>query len=382
MYDPRNGGRELGSERLSYLDGLRGLAIALVLAWHFAFPFVEPQASLAAQMAFPFLSLAWTGVDLFFVLSGFLLGGQLLDHRESPRYFSSFYARRGLRILPLFYLWLGISLVVPAVLNSEAHPGLALLFHDLYPPLASVLFLQNIHMVQRDSFVPGGHWLSVTWSLAIEEQFYLLLPLLLRRASSRFLPAFLLAFVCVAPLARLAVPTTLAAFLLPFCRFDSLFLGVFCAWAVRHGRAKAILLKFSRALPLVALGTGSVLVIAAGLGHGLFSRAMNTWGLTCVALFYASLLLRLHLWPAGFLARLVRAWPLRILGVVSYGVFLMHTGVAAALSILFLGQLSPVVSGQGLLVLALSVAATIALAAAAHRFIELPVRRWKSRFPY
>src|SRR5262245_13203211 len=91
--------------RISELDGLRGLAILLVLLWHYAVgPVIVHQSTLANFLIVRSLNLAWSGVDLFFVLSGFLIGGILLDHRDTTHYFRTFYIRRICRIVPLYAL--------------------------------------------------------------------------------------------------------------------------------------------------------------------------------------------------------------------------------------------------------------------------------------
>src|SRR5712691_8951390 len=97
--------------RIPVLDGLRGIAILLVLLWHgfFSIPFKSKVLLRLAAIG----KLSWSGVDLFFVLSGFLIGGILLDAKDSPRYFQTFYARRAYRILPLYTVALGIYLLGP-----------------------------------------------------------------------------------------------------------------------------------------------------------------------------------------------------------------------------------------------------------------------------
>ena len=97
-------GMRVASPRILALDGIRGLAMILVLVWHFLSCQVRttPGSSIAYMMKL--LSYSWAGVDLFFVLSGFLIGGILLDQRSSPNYFIPFYLRRACRIFPLYYL--------------------------------------------------------------------------------------------------------------------------------------------------------------------------------------------------------------------------------------------------------------------------------------
>jgi peptidoglycan/LPS O-acetylase OafA/YrhL len=99
--------------RLPELDGLRGCAILLVVIWHYVSQPANPApGTVLALLVQPF-KIAWSGVDLFFVLSGFLIGGILLDHRSSPRYFKTFYIRRICRIFPLYYFWIALYLLIP-----------------------------------------------------------------------------------------------------------------------------------------------------------------------------------------------------------------------------------------------------------------------------
>ena len=95
--------------RIPELDGLRGMAILLVLVGHY---FAVPGTGAASLLNGYWFRLGWTGVDLFFVLSGFLIGGILLDVRDSPNYFKTFYARRFFRIIPLYYAWILLYIVL------------------------------------------------------------------------------------------------------------------------------------------------------------------------------------------------------------------------------------------------------------------------------
>src|SRR5665213_775139 len=100
--------------RIPELDGLRGMAILLVLVGHY---FSVPGIGAASLLNGYWFRLGWTGVDLFFVLSGFLIGGILLGVRESPNYFKTFYARRFFRIIPLYYAWILIYVVLAPVVR-------------------------------------------------------------------------------------------------------------------------------------------------------------------------------------------------------------------------------------------------------------------------
>src|SRR5262249_4475877 len=185
------------------LDGLRGLAIALVVFYHTTNYAMARSAFDRALTVLP--SLGWSGVDLFFVLSGFLITGILLRARQSPTYFRSFYARRVLRIFPLYYAVLVLLLlIVPRI-------GVLSPFDGFWNAGASRqgfwywLYLSNLKVAL------AGAWqhrvLDITWSLAIEEHFYLLWPLAVRRCSERTL----LAICAVTALGALALRVALLA---------------------------------------------------------------------------------------------------------------------------------------------------------------------------
>src|SRR5512134_3284645 len=141
------------------------MAIILVLLHHFTV--FEPTTTFGAWVEFAAL-LGWCGVDLFFVLSGFLITGILIDARGSNRYFSSFYARRTLRIFPLYYLVVFVALVL-VPLSQTLHRVLVGPYPDP-PHLPCWLYYTNFSIAER-RLVHG--WLDIAWSLAIEEQFYI-----------------------------------------------------------------------------------------------------------------------------------------------------------------------------------------------------------------
>src|SRR5689334_17828355 len=141
-------------KRIPQLDGVRGIAVLLVIVLHY----IRYPLDHVPAVRF-FLEYTWSGVDLFFVLSGFLICGILLDHRESSNYFSVFYIRRSLRILPLYSLC-----VLSYVLLKDRIP-VEEMFQDGIPTWSYVLFVQNYFMGSEGHF--GGVWLGGTWSLAI-----------------------------------------------------------------------------------------------------------------------------------------------------------------------------------------------------------------------
>ena len=177
-------------KRIGELDGLRALAVLMVVAWHYIGIPDGPNFWL-----WRIFYLGHFGVDLFFVLSGFLITTILLENRQSDTFFSSFYGRRAFRIWPAYYLMCAVCF---AGWLSGASPGL---FQGVVPGWTYIFGVQNFWMAKLQNY--GVYCLSVTWSLAIEEQFYLVFPPIVRRVPVDILPKILIAAIVICPLGRL-----------------------------------------------------------------------------------------------------------------------------------------------------------------------------------
>jgi peptidoglycan/LPS O-acetylase OafA/YrhL len=376
----RSSSREQTS-RLPQLDGLRGLAILLVLVWHY-FVNLLLVGSDAWKPAQRLLGFTWSGVDLFFVLSGFLLGGILLDESNSPNYFKAFYARRAFRILPLYSL-LVVLLAAAEVTGLATRADWSWMFARPLPLASYISFTQNFVTAARGDF--GCSFLGVTWSLAIEEQFYLVLPWLLRAVPRPAQPSVLLTMVVAAPFFRLAALGLLphglvTGFVLTPCRMDTLLLGVLLAWVLRDEEWKAKLAA-RRKIILALLA----MAVMAALGYGFIDPGpwlVATAGLSGAALLYAGLLWLCVTQPQTWFSRLCRWRVLRGLGGISYGVYLLHQPVSGAVHLLA-GHDFPRLNGpaDGCLTLA-ALAVTLTLAAASWRWFEKKLVRRGRSFTY
>ena len=196
---PRFAALRKQEERSPTLDGLRGLAILLVVVWHYVGVPLPPagvhqDGSTWIPTAKGALIICRGGVDVFFVLSGYLIAGILLRNQHSRRYYAPFFIRRACRILPLY------SVLVAVFIMCRIAGYEGVLFDGPIPLAAYITMTQNYGMAAMGTY--GAVWLSATWSLAIEEQFYLLFPALVR-ILGRWLPALLAAGIVGAPLLRL-----------------------------------------------------------------------------------------------------------------------------------------------------------------------------------
>jgi peptidoglycan/LPS O-acetylase OafA/YrhL len=360
--------------RLEALDGLRGFAIFAVVAFHAMFldPALLGAARPAPTDAYPTVALlGWCGVDVFFVLSGFLITGILLRSKGAPGYFRNFYARRALRIFPLYYLVVGLLLFAldrPATTGAEK--------------ASYLLYYQNIRyaLVGEGTFDPAR---LITWSLAIEEQFYLVWPTVVWLCSRRALLRVCVAVVVGAIALRfwlLAGGLHTTHFLTP-CRLDTLAAGALLALFPAPPRWFGVTCAW--------LGFGGLLAIARQAGNPFpESIPMQRWGLL-VALVFAVGLLTLARQP-GVVAAAFRCAPLRALGQVSYCVYLVHFLVLDALTrgVLALpdgakqaiaGALPPqaIAALLGLLCLG----GSWLVAAISWRLFEAPILRLKRFFP-
>jgi peptidoglycan/LPS O-acetylase OafA/YrhL len=289
--------------RLPQLDGLRGLAIILVIL-HNESP---KYPSLHLENLF---ANGWMGVDLFFVLSGFLITGILVDTKHSEGYLKNFYARRCLRIWPLYYsLIFFMFIVVPFVHPLEAQT----VFDKSSPWWAYPLFLQNF-LVPTPTNAAGP--LAVTWSLAIEEQFYLVWPWVVGYCSSAQVRRIAIAVICASPVLRLFLSFgQVALYTNVFCRLDGLMAGALLALLVRAD--SFIPARFVRRAWIVFL----VAVPLAFVTEALHARWI-VFSLTALA--SASLVyLSLYSEQAGLQRALTNRFMVYT-GTISYGLYLLH----------------------------------------------------------
>ena len=364
------------------LDGVRGLAILMVIGSH-AFESNYQTASPFVRLMGEALRFGVVGVDLFFVLSGFLITGILYDSLRDDGYFRKFYVRRALRIFPLYY---GV-LIVCFVLTGPFH------LHWGNMGWLLVFYLQNFRPTVIATFSPGSHVaLYHFWSLAVEEQFYLVWPavVFLVRTKKGLLRTTLIASVGALVLRLVLVAfeaSPLAIHVTTICRADSLLLGGALALIYRSGRWAEV----DRLAPWGFCAAIILLLVAIRfveplLQHNPRGSLMwsEGWEYTVLAVASASLI-AWSLRAGSMCGRLFEMGPMRFLGKYSYGIYVLHVLVLSAMNLPLRAALLGVthskmvaVVGAGLTSLVVSIVA----AYGSYQLYEKPFLKLKHRFDY
>jgi peptidoglycan/LPS O-acetylase OafA/YrhL len=351
-----------GAGRIRELDGLRALAI-LPVVLHHCYP---PGGALALVG-----ERGWAGVDLFFVLSGYLIIGILLGSRHQPNYYRNFIARRTLRIFPLYYFCL--ATFTAAVWLTPAQDA-RISFESWGGARWFVFYLGNLRAAWQNSLPPVFSFAPL-WSLQVEEQFYLLYPLAVWLLSLEGLRRFLIGCVIAAPMLRtwiiLSHPgNDTAPFVLMPCRMDSLALGGLVA--VTMNLARPVRWKLLAAVSVPA----AIGILAGRLG----SAVILTLGLSVIGLACASVLGMVLAKRDTRFAAFLRLRPLVYIGQISYGLYLLH-GPASWLARTVAGAvLSRPIAGHSWLSVPLTFAAGILGATISWRWFESPILTLASRF--
>lgn len=358
-------------KHIPQLDGIRGIAILLVLVWHYVpcqMGEVEPGTS---QYLFrQALSLTWSGVDLFFVLSGLLITLSLLDRKDQKGHLVSFFWRRSCRIFPVYFfvLILFLFLAGPDVFEEST---VGWLFAKPMPIWSYLTFTQNFLMSFAGAF--GANWLSITWSLAVEQQFYLIMPLIIWLAPRRNLFAILLIMALIAPILRIALPGFHTFILLPW-RMDSLMTGACLALGVRSPGFMALIKANQRQLSLLL--TVLILGVAAmSYRPGEVAALQHAW----LAVTYGTLILLGYLGPDNLFGRILQTRVLVWVGSISYGIYMYHQAVSGLLHAWFRGSSPRLHNLPDAAITGFALLVTLICAMASYRWIEFPIIQWSRK---
>lgn len=371
----------LRSDRIPALDGFRGIAVLLVLVTHCIVEFLActPASPKPLVMAHIYsewlLRYSWGGVDMFFVLSGFLVGGIILDRRRQPGFLPEFFVRRAARILPLY-----LAVVAGWALawaTQSAPPGTT---HSPAWPYLS--FLQNAWMARHHTM--GDTWLAPTWSLAVEAHFYLVAPFVAIRLRDGALGGVAIFTLVVAMFLRVAFEAglaggLLAGYVLTPSHMDGMIYGFLLAYALRQpGFSGWVQGQRGWLRGTVLIMTLGFLALSTLRGRTGMNLAWS-FEVGSLPLFFTGLLL-LTVTSHGLTAKAFANPLLRLFGRYSYGIYLLHLPF-----ILLTMHRLPSAAVEGSTwaeVRQMSLGLALALAAAVlswHTF-EAPILRWAHRF--
>jgi len=334
--------------RIKSLDGVRGIAILLVLFYH-TYLFSHIRSSHFADRVLTYLGkLSWSGVDLFFVLSGFLITRILLDSRDSPHYYKNFYIRRILRIFPLYYLYLILVFFVFSIFLLPVK----LSFKDqawywFYLANYKCFFFRNNPVL-----------LNHTWSLAIEEQFYLCWPIIVSLFVKNKLKRILIGIFIFSFLVRLVLSMFGYEFwfirYIFFAKIDLLSAGALLA--VLYRESKLNLKDRKTRINLVWILVSSLVLFALLklLFHG--GILLGSYLFTCVGILCSYfIILALHVSPGSFIGKILSSRLLTLFGKYSYSIYLFHLCIVLALCKFILPKLQIFIYSSSLLWLTLFV---------------------------
>ena len=379
------------TSRIPALDGVRGVAILLVLILHFS---GAASSSIGVPTAFVdttwlrFAGVGWVGVDLFFVLSGFLITSILYDAKgPALAFFKNFYARRALRIFPVYYAMLVfLFFVLPWVIPGEESASAKLREN----PLWLWFYLVNIQVyIDLTALVATSHLVGHLWSLAVEEHYYLVWPLIVFLFGRRSLIAITAVLIVAAAAVRFAMIANgdagFQVFVFSPARMDALAVGSAIALLVRSHQGRV----FLRAVAWPVAGAAFIGLVAMFIykdGLPPFDPTVLRVGLSLLAAFFGGVVAAVVLAPqTSTLSRSLSWRPLRALGKYSYAIYVIHSPVVRILvgHTNFASDISSWAGFQlpGIIAAALvAFAITMVLSLLSWRLIETPFLNLRSSF--
>lgn len=364
--------------RIKGLDGLRAIAFLLVFFFHAHW-----------------LQIGWVGVQLFFVLSGFLITGILVDMKErlaGAGYFIKFYGRRFLRIFPLYYFYLFIMfLAVKWMASIGFMPKYMALFRAQLPYAAAYVYNFYSASAQLQQYT---NFLTHFWSLAVEEQFYLFWPLLILLTPRKNYKPVFVAIIFLSMLFRGWIltwnPAAMPGFftkdlpaminVLPFSHLDAFALGALLT-ATKLPRARAQFLALLIGLPLLGLLTDWLALgnvnFDTSFGYPIFLRIgyKAFWGYTALDYLFAVVIYGVA--RQGWFVHFLESRPMAYLGKISYGLYVYHFPVQWFVTAPF-GI--PVATPFSPLIFLVSLSLTVLSAGLSYRFLEKPLIDLKDRY--
>lgn len=352
------------------LDILRGIAIIFVVLYH-CFDTVA------------LFRFGWMGVDLFFVLSGYLITNLLLQSKENKHYIRNFYVRRALRIFPLYYITIFIFFKLASVTFSNQEAGSTFGYYTNHSSWFWT-FTQNWLMAFEGP--PPTPYLSHFWSLAIEEQFYLFWPLLIFFIKNlQLLKKIIIGLIVAAIAIRLNIWLNGAHVEAYYCntltRMDSLLMGCLLAVHLKQGRNVPMQFIHLAFICFFAVVVSSLFLFGNVNAKNLLFASV---GYTCTASFFTACLYLLVKHESLLQPFTSKLQPIRFIGKISFGIYVYHLPIYLLLHYFifkYLANNQDLFYTQSTFISSLSIILTVLASSISFYLLEKPILNLKSRFP-
>jgi len=370
--------------RVVALDGIRGLACLFVVVHHYFTgvanytPESEVTRFIWEILAVFFLS----GVDLFYVLSGFLVGGIIIDYHKSPNFLKVFFIRRACRILPLYYALVLSYVILPPLLFRWGALGAwadTWLLERPLPLWSYLTFMQSYVMGLEGT--SGAKWLAITWSVSVEEQFYLLMPLVFLLLGAYRAAIVTLTGILLAPAVRYYLFENVsfyAGYMFFPGRMDTIFWGVLLAFLMRSEKYRLIANRYALSLFIVG-GLAFVSVAVSNLGTVQIPVFVR---FTALAIFYFVVMWVVVEQRFTWLDAALRTRFLTFTGMISYAAYMVHQLVNGLMHGLLFGSKPQLSSLERFMATGFSIVLVYAFCYLSYRYFEGPILRAGKRVQY
>lgn len=362
------------SERICELDGLRGIAILLVLSFHYINNQLIHAQNFLGHIFCKATSFGWVGVDLFFVLSGFLIGSVLLKTRRSKNFFTTFYIRRVVRIIPNYYLAISLFLVICAIPFFSDNTFLT--GNNVLPGWSYYAMAHNIFMGRLNNM--GNTAMSVTWSIGIEEQFYIIFPFIVYFIKEKWLPALLLMVIVAACFIRMQYNSWVPQYVLLSCRMDSIAFGILIACYNHRIDLKAFVNKYLIYFNLVLVLDLAVCAFLYWRYNDLFAIKHSLF-----ALFFSICLVFALTLKDSLYTKILRNKPLVWIGTLSYSLYLFHYFILGILHH-FVGNKNGLIitNGRDIIITIAALFISVLFSWGVFKVLEAPMVKLGKRYRY
>ncbi|MES2732321.1 MAG: acyltransferase [Bacteroidota bacterium] len=362
------------NQRIPELDGLRGIAILLVVSFHYVNNQLINTGNFIGKILSKLTYFGWVGVDFFFVLSGFLIGSILIKNRNSTNYFSTFYFRRLMRIVPNYYLLICLFILIlniPFFAKNTFLTG-----NNILPAWSYFMMVHNFFMGSLNNM--GNDSISVTWSIGIEEQFYILFPLIVFFLKGKWLPYVLVIFIISASIIRLQFSSWIPAYVLLPCRMDAISLGALLAYYNQQYNLNDIVRKHFIFFVIVLVMD----VAICGIFYTVYDDLGSVKHTLFVVFFTIGILFALtkkQSWYGYLLRNKLLIW----VGTISYSLYLFHYMILGLFHQIVSNKIGlGINNSKDIMVTLLALFSAILFSWGIYKLMELPLVNWGKKIKY